>query len=203
MGAAQEPRDEELVRRVKDGDADAARVLFDRHAARLRSLVKRKLPGELRPKVGASDVVQEAWLAAFAELDRFEDRGNGSFARWIRGILEHKALDETRRHVDAGKRAARRETRVRTGTRENRLVARQRSPSGEAAARERSAALRAARAELPAQYRTILSLVHDEGLTLGAAGERLGRSPDAVRMLYGRAVARLAKQLGRPTDAGA
>jgi RNA polymerase sigma-70 factor (subfamily 1) len=185
------------VRRHRGGDADAAALLFERHSAALLALVRRKLPEELRPKLGASDVVQEAWLAAFAELRRFEDRGDGSFGRWLRGILEHKVLGAARRHAGAAKRAAGRETRIGTGTRENRLVARQRSPSAEASLREGTTALRAARASLQEDQRTILRLVHDEGLTLVAAGARMGRTPDSARMLYGRAIAKLTKLVRR------
>jgi RNA polymerase sigma-70 factor (ECF subfamily) len=197
MSGTPDPSDEDLVRRVREGDESAARSLFDRHAAALRAQVRRKLPDELRAKVGESDVVQEAYLAAFLRMTRFEDRGDGSFARWLRGILEHKVLDEVRRHGDAQKRAARRETRIRTQDERPGLSARQRTPSAELAAAEDAAAFREQVARLPEDYRAVLRLVHDEGLTLADAGARMGRSPDAARMLYGRAVAKLTKELGR------
>ena len=197
MSVASEPSDEDLVRRVREGDGDAARALFDRHAPALRAQVRRKLPNELRAKVGESDVIQEAYLAAFLRLTQFEDRGDGSFARWVRGILDHKLLDEVRRHGDAQKRAARRETRIRTRDERPHLAARESSPSVELMAEERSAALRAERASLPDDYRTILRLVHDDGLSLADAGARMERSPEAVRKLYGRALAVLGERLRR------
>ena len=189
--------DEDLVRRVREGDTAAAQALFDRHARSLRAQVRRKLPNELRAKVGDSDVIQEAYLAAFLQLPQFENRGDGSFARWVRGILAHKLLDEVRRHADAQKRAARRETRIRTRDERPGLAAREDSPSADMIREERSAALRAERARLPDDYRTILRLVHDEGLSLADAGARMGRSADAVRKLYGRALAVLGDRLRR------
>ena len=44
---------------------------------------------------------------------------------------------------------------------------------------------------LPPDYRTILRLVKEEGLTMRAAGERMGRSREAAKKLYGRALLRL------------
>jgi len=198
VASASEPSDEQLVRRVRDGDSVAARLLFDRHAASLRAQVRRKLPGELQAKVGASDVIQEAYLAAFLRLTQFEDRGDGSFARWVRGILDHKLLDEVRRHGETQKRAAARETRIKTRDESPRLAEERRTPSEEAVAAEDADMLRTKLELLPEQHRAILRLVHDEGLSLVDAGARMGRTPDAARMLYGRAVAKLTKLIGIP-----
>lgn len=189
--------EEELARRVRAGDEEAARLLFDRLRPRLRAYVRKKLPNALRAKLGESDVIQSAYLAAFLNISEFQNRGDGSFARWVRGILAHKLLDEVRRHADAQKRAARRETRIRTRDERPGLAAREDSPSADMIREERSAALRAERARLPDDYRTILRLVHDEGLSLADAGARMGRSADAVRKLYGRALAVLGDRLRR------
>jgi RNA polymerase sigma-70 factor (ECF subfamily) len=192
------PSDEELVRRVRAGDEAAARLLFERHAAELRAKAGARLPAALRGKVAASDVVQEAWLAAFLSLPGFEDRGDRSFAKWLQRILEHKLLDEIRRHAGVGKRDARREERLATET----PVADtgQPTPSAEVVSIERTAALSAAIDELPSDQATVLRWIHQEGLTLVEAGERMGRSADAVRKLYGRALVRLGGRLGAGLD---
>jgi RNA polymerase sigma-70 factor (ECF subfamily) len=200
VSGSAELRDEDLVRKIRDGDAAAARALFDRHAAALRAQVRKKLPNELRAKVGASDVIQEAYLAAFLRLTQFEDRGDGSFERWVRGILDHKLLDEVRRHAESQKRAARRETRIRTGDDRRRLAARTPSPSAEVAAAEEAAALRAAIDRIGGDHGQVLRLVHVEGLTLVAAAERMGRSAGAVEKLYGRALARLSERIRGRAD---
>ncbi len=181
--------DEEIVRRVLAGDAAAAAVLFDRHAATMRASVRRRLPAALRAKVGESDVVQEAWLAAYLSLSGFENRGDRSFVKWLQRILEHKLLDEIRRHAGVGKRDARREQRLVTDAPV--ADAGQPSPSAEVVSVERSAALSAAIDDLPSDQATVLRWIHQEGLTLVEAGERMGRSADAVRKLYGRALVRL------------
>ena len=200
MQAAPEPSDEEIVRLVLDGDASAAAILFDRHLPKLRADARRGIPAKLRAKVGESDVVQEAYLRAYLTLGSFEDRGDGSFARWLRGILGNRIAYEVRRHLAAGKRDARREVRLRSTTRHFDPPARGPSPSAVVVAAEQSGALRQVIESLPDDYRTVIQLVHMEGLTLVEAGERLDRSADAARMLYSRALARLSERLGGAKD---
>ena len=194
MPEPSEPSDEELIRRVVAGDEGAAGVLFDRHAAALRASVRRRMPAAMRGKVGESDVLQEAWLAAVLSLGKFEDRGDGSFAAWLRTILDRKLVDEVRRHTDAAMRDARREERLATDA--GVPSPDQPSPSGEVAAAEQSARIRAVVDGLPSDYAAVIRLIHQDGLTLVEAGQRMGRSADAVRKLYGRALACLVDRAG-------
>src|SRR5262245_21453549 len=112
MGAADDLEsrtDEDLVRDARAGDADAVAVLVSRHRSRLRAEVRRTVRGIVRRRVGDSDVVQDAWVAAFASLDDFEDQGPGSFRRWLVQIVRHKARDAVRHHVGAAKRGGKAE----------------------------------------------------------------------------------------------
>lgn len=162
----------------------------------MRAKARARLPAVLRAKVGGSDVVQDAYLAAFASLGEFEDRGEGSFARWLRGIVDHKVGDEVRRHAAAGKRDARRERRLTGSNAGSRIVAsRQRSPSAEVVSGEQAAELRAAIESLPGEQAAILRLVHLDGLTIADAGARMGKAPSASRKLYGRALSRLTERM--------
>ncbi len=56
---------------------------------------------------------------------------------------------------------------------------------------EERAALWHAIGLLAPDYQAILRLVHEEGLSLVESAERLGRSPEAARKLYSRALAKL------------
>ena len=194
MTGTDEPTDEDLVRRVRAGDETAARQLFERHLPALRARALARLPASLRGKVGESDVIQEAYLAAFLAIGDFEDRGEGSFATWVRTILERRIANEVRDGA-AAKRDARREVRIRTRAGGAEPARDQPSPSEEVMADEDAARVRAARASLSEDHRTVIALIHDEGLTLARAGERMGRSADAARKLYSRAVAELAERL--------
>jgi RNA polymerase sigma-70 factor (ECF subfamily) len=204
MSDASQESDEDLVRRVRAGDEAAARLLFERHLPALRAKARARLPKSLRGKVAESDVVQDAWLAAFLDVGKFEDRGDGSFGKWLRGILEHKIGHEIDRHFSAAKRDVRRERRMRTGFVDGfGATPGQRSPSEAAVTAEEENALRAAVASLRDDYATVVRLVHIEGLTLVDAGARMGRSADAARKLYGRALAAMARELRDPKKPGA
>ena len=187
--------DEELARRARAGDEAAARALFDRHADDLRARVRRRLPANLRAKVGESDVVQETCIAAFLNLDAFEARGDGAFKGWLLKILEHKVLDEVRKFAQSEKREVGRE--VAAGTSVIRLAGSSGDPSPSAAAigAEDRARLAAAKARLAEPYREILRLVHEERRPLADAGARLGRSAEAARKLHARAVLALAEEM--------
>ena len=195
MSDASPISDEELVRRVRDGDEAAARLLFERHLPALRAKARARLPAALRGKVAESDVIQEAWLAAYLALGKFEDRGDGSFGRWLRGIVEHKVREESHHHLDAAKRDARRDARLLTDEARSIPSSDQPSPSEVAMAGESAAELRRAIESLPEDHATVLRLVYLDGLTLVQAGERMGRSADAVRKTYGRALTRLAEKM--------
>ena len=202
MSDASRSSDEELVRRVRAGDEAAARLLFERHLPALRAKARASLPAALRGKVGESDVIQEAWLAAYLALGKFEDRGDGSFGRWLRGIVEHKVLEEAHHHLDAKKRDARRGARLLTDEARSIPSPDQPSPSEAAVAGESAAELRSVIGSLPEDHAAVLRLVYLDGLTLVEAAGRMGRSADAVRKTYGRALTRLAEKLrGRRSGA--
>jgi len=189
--------DEELVRRVRASDPGAAEELFERHLPRLRAAARSRLPAALRGKIGESDVIQEAYLAAFLGLAAFEDRGDGSFARWLRGILDKRLADEVRR-LATEKRDLRREVRLATGADASPRTPAP-SPSQAAIDVETTAEMHAAIGGLSADHATVLRHVHVEGLTLAETARRMGRSADAVEKLHARALAKLGKRLPRPT----
>lgn len=189
--------DEDLVRRVLAGDLEASRTLFRRHEALLRSSAARRLGRGLQRKVGASDVVQESYLTAFLKLEDFEDRGPGSFRRWLERIVERKVSDEVKRHVRSRKRSARREESFAATAGAPEPSGRGPGPATQVAHNDANAALRAAIERMDGDDRTILELVHSRGLDFAAAGREMGRSAEAARKLYGRVVMRLSREVRR------
>lgn len=189
--------DESLVRRARGGDEEAFRELFDRWLPRLRSRSRRALRGILRRRVAESDMVQEAYLTAYLRLSDFEDRGEGSFGRWLARILDNKLREQVRGNLGAEKRDLRREVTQPEGGRESFLPNRGPTPSAEMIGVERQEALARALAALPDDYQTVLRLVHTERIPLAEVGLRTGRSANAACKIYGRAVAELGRVLGR------
>lgn len=75
------------VARAQAGDPDAFRDLVDRHGRRIYRLAFR-MTGNAQD---AEDVVQEAFLRAFRQLDRFESRAN--FGTWLHRITVNCSID--------------------------------------------------------------------------------------------------------------
>jgi len=96
MSAPQESHrtDRELVESVlRHKDELAFRLLYRRHTPRLFVLVARLLA---RGDDEAEDVVQETWIHAFENLDRFE--WQSAFATWLTGIGLNRVKDRIRRY---------------------------------------------------------------------------------------------------------
>lgn len=82
--------DGDLVRRVRSGDAAAFRLLVERHSASARARAARLCahPDDV------DDIVQEAFLQAFAGLDRLRDPDR--FGAWLGGIIRNISLAAAR-----------------------------------------------------------------------------------------------------------
>lgn len=75
-----------LIRRASAGEAAAARQIIRTHNQRLYRLVR----AVLRSNADAEDVLQEAYLRAFASLDTFN--GDSSLSTWLSRIALNAAL---------------------------------------------------------------------------------------------------------------
>lgn len=184
-----------LVDRARAGDGAALRALLERHEAKLRRRLDRSVPPPLRRRVSVADVMQETWIVAFRRIAEFEDRGDGAFEVWLAAIADLKLREAVRHHLLTEKRAGGRE--VTRGARPNSTAfpGREPSPSDAAIGEETRSRAERAMAGLPDDYREVLTLVQVDGLALAAAATRMGRSYEAVKKLYGRAVSRLAKDM--------
>jgi len=96
MGMPEQPRSElelsrlldaELVRLAREGSASALRLIVRRHNQRLYR-VARAIVGD---DSEAEDVMQEAYLSAFANLAKF--RAEASLATWLTRIVVNKAVN--------------------------------------------------------------------------------------------------------------
>ena len=75
----------QLVARLRAGDEAAFEALVARHYATMLAVAQTYVKG----RSVAEEVVQDAWLAVIAGLDRFE--GRSSLKTWILSILVNKA----------------------------------------------------------------------------------------------------------------
>ena len=84
--------DIELVVRARQGSREAAGVLFDRYW----TLAWRTAYAVTADRGLADDAGQDAFVKAFAALDRFDE--NQPFAPWLKRITINAAVDSLRRH---------------------------------------------------------------------------------------------------------
>ncbi|MGH9827816.1 MAG: RNA polymerase sigma factor [Blastocatellia bacterium] len=179
----------DIVRRVKDGDRDAFSDLFAKYRNRLAVVVHFRLGQDLRRFVDVDDVLQEALLEAYKDIEKFEYRGPGAFMNWLARIADHVIADLARSQGRA-KRAAE-VVRFRSeGNPEGPEPVDSITPSRIFRENEELAQLIAKLNKLPEDYRIAIVLAKIEGVTTRELAERLGKSSEAAALLLHRAIKR-------------
>ena len=91
------------------GDRAAFNQLFDQYRPLMIRSAERRLSPRVRPRIDASDVVQEAHLDAFQRLGDFLHRRPMSFRLWLLKTVHERLLKIERRHLAATRRSVDRE----------------------------------------------------------------------------------------------
>jgi RNA polymerase sigma-70 factor (ECF subfamily) len=150
-------------------------------------------------------LVRETFLEAQRDLPRFHGPSAGQLRAWLRQLLLNNIANLVRRYRGTDKRQIDREVALQmgsgSGSPSGHLSAPTLSPSADLVHAERSLALARALRRLPEEYRQALELRYQQGLTFDEIAWRLRRSPNAVRKLWARAVARLHQDLARDSAA--
>jgi RNA polymerase sigma-70 factor (ECF subfamily) len=194
---------EGLLASAKTGRAESLNELLQLYGNYLRVVASVRLDDRLRSRCSPSDVVQDTLLDAYQDFPRFRGRTKAEFLGWLRQILANNILRLTERHVDAAKRAVRREVSLdavqsvsRSSTSLAEMLAdRAASPSSIVGRREVAGILVDQLATIPPDYREVLFLRHFQGLSFAEVGERMRRSPGAVRILWVRAIGHMQRIL--------
>ena len=187
MGTSDVPEtlDRDLVRRLRDGDEDAFRRLFARHAPAAKALALRIV----RQTNLAEEIVQDAFLAVWKNPDRYDEL-RGSVRSWLMGTVHHRAVDLVRREEAYRRRA---EDSIAAGDE-------QVDHADEVAVRlDRPAerlAVQAALADLPAGQRQVLEMMYFDGLSQSRIAERTGLPLGTVKSRTLLAMRRLRTALG-------
>lgn len=176
-----EESDAEIVRRVLAGERDAFAHLIRRHHPAIVGLCASMLHDPSQ----AEDAAQETFLKAFRSLDRF--RRDSAFSTWVYRIASNHCLDLLRRR--ARERSESLEAfEEREGERVRELFAAK--PDSPVSA-EDADLLDRVLAELPEDYRLILTLREIQGLNYKEMADTLDCSLDAVKARLKRARQRI------------
>ena len=173
-----------LVHRALAREADAFRVIIKTHNQRLYRIAR----GILRNDAEAEDVVQEAYVRAFANLATF--RGASSLATWLSRIVINEALGRLRK---------RRRTAAMPENPEARIIRFPLNPSDDPertmAQRQILALVERATDSLPDIYRMVFVARVIEGLSMEETADLLGVRSETVKTRLHRARTLLRKAL--------
>jgi RNA polymerase sigma-70 factor (ECF subfamily) len=172
-----------LVRAVAGADA-ARNALLERVRPRLVLWAGARLSPALRAWVEPEDVAQDVLMDAHRRLDAFQGTEVRAFYAWLFKIAENRIRDLFDRQ-NAKKRQPVPPPLTFTQT----------SPSVRAARSETLARVLAAVESLPEDYRQVLQLRRLEEQDVEQVAQVMGRSENAVRILYCRALQALRESL--------
>lgn len=156
--------DTTLIQRVQQGESDAFDQLVRRHMRRAYAVAYRVV----QHREDAEDLVQEGFMAALRNIDRFEL--GRPFAPWLHRIIVNRALS-ARRSRAFQLTDALPEQRAAAGT----------SPLTLALRGEVMERFRATLADLPERQRLVIQLHDVDGFSADEIGEQLGVAAGTVR----------------------
>jgi RNA polymerase sigma-70 factor (ECF subfamily) len=198
---AQEPEVNRWLESARSGSSDALGRVFELCRQYLLLVANRELDSDLQAKIGPSDLVQESLLEAQRDFGRFHGATEADLRAWLRRILLNNVANIREHYRATQKREVSREVSldgVLDGSGADLLVAGEPTPSKQAAAQERNEELERALAQLPDHYAEALRLRHQENCSFEEIGQRTGRSAEAARKVWARAVEQL-KQIWKPS----
>ena len=180
--------DEQIVSRVVEGQTALFEVLMRRHNER----IYRAARSIVRDEVEAEDVMQQAYVNAYAHLRQFD--GRAKFSTWLTRIAIHEALGRVRRRG--------RYESVDFSQEESPIVPPRTTapdPEHHAFAGELRALLESAIDTLPDGLREVFMLREVDGQSTADTAECLSVSEDVVKTRLSRARALLRRELAART----
>ncbi|MGE5053248.1 MAG: RNA polymerase sigma factor [Acidobacteriota bacterium] len=186
--------DEEVVRRVLDGETALYELLMRRHNQRLYRVAR----AILRDDAEAEDVMQDAYVRAYQNLASFE--GRAKFVTWLTRIAVHEALTRSRRRLRFRALDPSDES---NGEIMQSPPSSTRSPEQQAYDRELAAVLEKAVSSLSEDQRLVFMLRDVEGMTTEETAHCLNLTEENVKVRLHRARAGLRKRLYRVVGATA
>jgi len=170
-------RDLSCIERMRAGDTRGLEELYDRHTPMLYSLVLR-IVGRAPD---AEEVLQEAWLQAWRNADRF-DVSRGTVAAWLLTLARSRAIDRIRSLASRQRAEASVEIEPPRGGDE---------PPARAVQRQLHERVTAALETLTPQQRQVVELAYFSGLSQSEVASKIGAPLGTVKSWTRQALLRL------------
>lgn len=172
--------DEHLVAQAQAGDKDAFLTLYNRY---LNIVYKRV--GSRVPQRDVEDVTQNIFIAVVRSLDKFESRS--LFSTWLYTIVSRQIADYYRKYYRSSEKDA-----MSIEAQEDFDI-----PIDNQNNVEELIVVKQALHALPENYQEIIMLRFGNGLTFAEVAESIGKSLEATKSLYRRAIQALTENIGR------
>ncbi len=178
------------------GQEDIVALVFN-YRPSLKAIAATLLPDHLKSRVDDSDLVQETLLKAVANADQIRAIHPEQLEAWLKETLVNSVRDCIKFHSRQQRSVSKEQFLPLESVRST-------DPSASEQVRktETNEIVLQAVMGLSDDYRTVLLLRQQMDLTFPEIGERMQRSPEAVRMLWGRALVALGDKLNAVKDAG-
>jgi len=189
-----------LLRKARVGSPEALGEVLAAYRPFLFAIARDEIDSELKAKAGPSDLVQESFLEAQRDFASFTAENESQFRSWLYTILMNNLADLRKRYLKTAKRQVRRERPL--GVRDSKNLLRDigeldgHSASRTAISREEAETINAALERLRPAFREVIILRSKQRKSFVEIGESIGKSADAVRMLWQRAILKLRSELG-------
>lgn len=168
--------------------------LLNAYRPYLLCIANQELDSKIRPKVGASDIVQDSLLEAYQAIPGFCGRTTVEFKSWLRQILRHNLANSSRHFQQTKKRNLDREVSLDDTAQlplRRRLQDAEGTPSEVAGLSEDIQRLQLALEGLTLELRQLVVWHNLELQTFREIGVRLGRSEKSVQLQWARAIREL------------
>jgi RNA polymerase sigma-70 factor (ECF subfamily) len=171
------PSDDELIRLAQGGKLDAFNQLYERYLPVVYKRVRYVIP-----QSDVEDVTQEIFITMLKSLKSF--KGAAQFSTWLRTLTNRRVADYYRRRNPADSNQA-----LDFGELELNEIPDSGENSG--GVLDERIMVRRALAAMPEQYREVLLLRFAEDLQFNEIAQIQGRSLEATKSLFRRAIADL------------
>src|SRR5262249_25631301 len=94
----------ELLAQARQGSPQALGRLLDLYRGYLRLLLRLQIGRRLRSKIDDSDLIQETFLEAHRQFERFRGQSEGELVNWLREILAGSLAQVVRRYYKTQRR---------------------------------------------------------------------------------------------------
>jgi RNA polymerase sigma-70 factor, ECF subfamily len=193
----------QLLSSAKGGSTDCLGSLLFLYRNYLLSVAQAELGDDLRAKLGASDLLQETFLEAGRDFESFSGTDLRELQSWLRRILLNNLANSVRSYRSSEMRDVSREVNgdsARSDPLFSRLKSPVETPSRCLMNEEMLGTVRAAVQRLPEQYQSVVILRNYDRLPFEEIGTRIGRTPEAARKLWCRAIKLLQDELEATYD---